>query len=260
VDPEEGWMACREHGKGRMAEPQTILNHVVQLIGHPQDLVGVRVLVTAGRTEEDLDPVRFITNRSSGRMGVALAEEAQSRGAEVTLLAGAMDVTPPAGVRVERVRTAVELAGATRKHFGDCDVLVMAAAVGDFRAADLSPQKIKRNAAGAVVKLAANPDILADLASSRVPGQVLVGFALETKTPEAAGREKLKRKGVDLMVVNDPTVTGAAIGGETNVVTLLETGRPARKLPVMPKREVAQKILDWVVTRRERPARRRAHP
>jgi len=259
VGPEEGWMACREHGKGRMAEPETILRHVIQLIGHPQDLAGVRVLVTAGRTEEDLDPVRFITNRSSGRMGIAVAEEALARGAEVTLLAGALDVPPPSGVHVERVRTARELAGAARRYFEDCDVLVMAAAVGDFRAAAEAPHKIKRAEAGTVLELAANPDILADLASSRTPGQVLVGFALETRSPEKAGRDKLKRKGVDLMVVNDPTVAGAAFGGETNVVTLLEAGRPARKLPVLPKREVAQKILDWVVTRRERPARRRAH-
>ncbi len=258
LEPEDGWMACREFGKGRMAEPVTILQQVTELIGHPQDLAGVRVLVTAGRTEEPLDPVRIITNRSSGKMGVALAEEAVSRGAEVTLLAGPMDVPPPEGVHLERITTARELSDAAGRLFGECDVLVMAAAVGDFRSTREEMQKIRRGDREVQIDLTANPDILGGLAEKRQGGQVLVGFALETEDAEEAGRKKLKRKGVDLLVVNNPGEPGAAIGGDTNVVTLLEAGKPGRRLPVLPKREVAQRILDWVVARRSVPPRREA--
>ncbi len=256
ADPEEGWMACREFGPGRMAEPATILGRVVELIGHPQDLAGVRVLVTAGRTEEPLDSVRILTNRSSGKMGVALAEEALARGAQVTLLAGPMDVPAPDGVAVQRIATAAELANAAARHFPECDVLVMAAAVGDFRAARTSPTKIRRGKADLELALKANPDILAALAGQRREGQILVGFALETENPQERGREKLERKGVDLIVVNNPNMAGAAIGGDTNVVWLLEHGKTGRRLPVLPKREVAQRILDWVVARRSVAPRR----
>ena len=256
VEPEEGWMACREYGPGRMAEPVTILQRVTELIGHPQDLAGVRVLVTAGRTEEAIDPVRILTNRSSGKMGVALAEEALSRGAEVTLLAGPMDVPPPEGVRVERIVTAEELSEAANRLFPHCDVLVMAAAVGDFRLAARKDQKMRRTEGAVELAVSPNPDILGGLSLKRREDQTLVGFALETDKPEEAGRRKLKSKGVDLIVVNNPKQPGAAIGGDTNVVMLLEKGRTARKLPVLPKREVAQRILDWVVARRTTGTRR----
>ncbi len=256
VEPGEGWMACREHGPGRMAEPAAILSRVTELIGHPQDLSGVKVLVTAGRTEEPIDPVRILTNRSSGKMGVALAEEALSRGAEVTLLAGPMDVPAPEGVRLERITTAAEMAEAADRLFPHCDVLVMAAAVGDFHFAARSAKKIRRTEAGVELSLSPNPDILGGLGKARRDDQVLVGFALETDQPEEAGRRKLKSKGADLIVVNDPGQEGAAIGGDTNVVMLLEKGRAARKLPVLPKREVAQRILDWVVARRAAGTRR----
>lgn len=256
VDPEEGWMACQEHGVGRMAEPTTILQHVTELIGHPQDLSGTRVLVTAGRTEEALDTVRILTNRSSGKMGVALAEEALSRGAEVTLLAGPLEVPVPEGVTVERVVTADEMNRAARRLFSDCDILVMTAAVGDFRASSPVPGKIRRGRGDMQITLTANPDILAGLSETRKSGQILVGFALEVDGAADAGREKLKRKGVDLLVVNNPREPGAAIGGDTNVVTLLEPGKAGRKLPVLPKREVARHVLDWVARRRTAAPRR----
>ena len=250
VDPEEGWMACREYGPGRMAEPETIVAQVVELIGHPQDLTGVRVLVTAGRTEEPIDPVRILTNRSSGKMGVALAEEARARGASVTLLAGPMDVPSPEGMTVERIVTASEMAASAARLFPDCDVLVMAAAVGDFRSADATARKIRRKDGDVEIRLASNPDILASLSAGRRSGQIVVGFALVTENAEAGGREKLDRKGADLIVVNNPLEHGAAIGGDTNVVTLLERGKRSRRLPVLPKQEVARRILDWVVEHR----------
>jgi phosphopantothenoylcysteine decarboxylase/phosphopantothenate--cysteine ligase len=254
VEPEDGWMACREYGPGRMAEPATILEHVVELIGHPQDLAGVKVLVTAGRTEEAIDPVRILTNRSSGKMGVAVAEEALARGAEVTLLAGPIDVPSPEGATVERIVTADEMAKAADRLFPECDVLVMTAAVGDFRAAEPRDRKIARTAAEVDLRLAPNPDILASLAKRRTSGQILVGFALETGTAPERARDKLARKGVDLLVVNDPGDPGAAIGGDTNVVTFLEPDKDGRKLPVLPKREVARRVLDWVVKRRLTPS------
>ena len=250
VDPEEGWMACGEHGPGRMAEPVRILQHVTELIGQPQDLAGTRVLVTAGRTEEQMDPVRILTNRSSGKMGVALAEEALSRGAEVTLLAGPMDVPMPTGVRAERVVSAAEMGVASKRLFPSCDILIMAAAVGDFRMVEVQSKKLRRKNGEFSVNLTGNPDILASLARRRKEGQTLVGFALETTSGEDAGRKKLQRKGIDLLVINNPNEEGAAIGGDTNVVTLLEPKKKGRKLPVLAKREVARRILDWVVKHR----------
>ena len=246
VEPGEGWMACREHGVGRMADPAEILTQVVELIGHPQDLTGVRVLISAGRTEEPLDSVRVITNRSSGKMGVALAEEALDRGATVTLLAGLMDVVPPDHAQVERAVTALDMSEKATRLFAETDVLIMAAAVGDFRAAEVATTKIRRTDAGVQVSLVSNPDILAGLARERRPDQILVGFALEPGSTTEAAQEKLAKKGVDLLVVND----GRALGSDTNEVMFLEAGREPRPLPSLTKREVARKILDWVVKRR----------
>jgi phosphopantothenoylcysteine decarboxylase / phosphopantothenate---cysteine ligase len=246
VEPGEGWMACREHGVGRMADPGEILNQVVELIGHPQDLTGVRVLISAGRTEEPLDSVRVITNRSSGKMGVALAEEALDRGATVTLLAGLMDVVPPDRAQVVRAVTALDMSEKATRLFAETDVLIMAAAVGDFRAAEVAKTKIRRTDAELQVSLVSNPDILAGLARERRPDQILVGFALEPGSRTEAAQEKLAKKGVDLLVVND----GRALGSDTNEVMLLEAGGEPRPLPSLTKREVARKILDWVVKRR----------
>jgi phosphopantothenoylcysteine decarboxylase/phosphopantothenate--cysteine ligase len=247
IDVEDGWMACREYGPGRMAEPETILERIVERIGQAQDLAGVRVLVTAGRTEEPLDAVRILTNRSSGKTGVALAEAARDRGAIVTLLAGPVDVDLPGGVTVERVTTAGEMAETAGRLFTTTDLLIMAAAVGDFRAATPRTDKIRREPEGVSLDLVANPDILAGLARNRRPEQILIGFALEAGADLAAGREKLARKGVDLLVLNDP---GTAIGADTNAVTLLVPGEPEVALPVLTKTEVAGKILDWAVARR----------
>ena len=246
VEPGEGWMACREHGVGRMAEPEEILTQVVDLIGHPQDLSGVRVLISAGRTEEPFDPIRVLTNRSTGKMGVALAEEALDRGATVTLLAGMMDLPAPERTTTERATTAVEMSEKAARLFPDCDVLIMAAAVGDFRAEQVATSKLKRGEGSLQVSLVANPDILAGLSHARRKDQILVGFALETDTSLPAAQEKLSKKGVDLLVLNH----SQAVGSDTNEVTLLEPGRDPRPLPSLPKREVARKILDWVVKRR----------
>jgi len=206
----------------------------------------VRVLISAGRTEEPFDPIRVLTNRSSGKMGVALAEEALDRGATVTLLAGMMDLPAPERTTTERATTAVEMSEKAARLFPDCDVLIMAAAVGDFRAEQVATSKLKRGEGSLQVSLVANPDILAGLSHARRKDQILVGFALETDTSLPAAQEKLSKKGVDLLVLNH----SQAVGSDTNEVTLLEPGRDPRPLPSLPKREVARKILDWVVKRR----------
>ncbi|HET9232891.1 MAG TPA: phosphopantothenoylcysteine decarboxylase, partial [Candidatus Eisenbacteria bacterium] len=185
--------------------------------------------------------------RSSGKMGVALAEEALDRGALVTLLAGVMDVPPPGGIQVERAVTALDMSAKLNSLFSNCDVLLMAAAVGDYRAEHVAEDKLRRQDEPLQVSFLPNPDILAGLARERRAEQVLVGFALETDTTPEAGKDKLSRKGVDLLVVNHPS---SAIGGDTNEVTLLEPGKEPRNLPVLPKREVARKIMDWIVKRR----------
>jgi phosphopantothenoylcysteine decarboxylase/phosphopantothenate--cysteine ligase len=201
---------------------------------------GLRVLIGAGRTEEPLDPVRVLTNRSSGRMGFALAEAARDRGATVTVVAGATHIEPPAGVTLVPVLTAAEMEQAMRTHALRADLVLMAAAVADYRPARAAAQKMKRGTGPRSIELVPNPDILAGLAAKRRAGQVLVGFALETTRGLASARAKLRAKGLDLIVLNSPR---AGIGGETNRVTLVEATRH-RALPVLPKREVAEHIVE----------------
>jgi phosphopantothenoylcysteine decarboxylase/phosphopantothenate--cysteine ligase len=249
LEPGEGALASRgEHGPGRMPEPAEILATIEAAIAAPApDLAGKRVLVTAGGTREPIDPVRFVGNRSSGRMGVALADAAARRGAEVTLIAA--NVTIPAAADVERVdvSTASELAEAARAAFGDADVLIMAAAVADFRPADPHEGKLVREREGALtLDLEPTDDVLAGLAAGRHDGQILVGFAAEHGGDHVArAREKLERKRVDAIVVND--VSDATIGFESaeNEVTLVSR-EGSELLPRGTKAQVADSILDRV--------------
>jgi len=212
----------------------------------------MRVVVGAGRTEEPLDPVRVLTNRSSGRMGFALAEAARDRGAEVTVVAGPVSVEPPHGVTVVPVTTAMQMERALREHAAKAQVVLMAAAVADYRPSRASEQKIKRDGAALTVTLEPNPDILAGLGAARRKGQTLVGFALETQNGVANARRKLEAKRADLIVLNSPE---RGIGGETNVVTLVEA-RSVVELPEVSKREVAERILDRVLELRGDAGRR----
>jgi len=168
-----------------------------------------------------------------------------------------MDIPPPEGVRLERVVTGGEMGEAAERWFPECDILIMAAAVGDFRPVEAGSRKIRRQNGEIEISLTSTPDILAGLAGQRRPEQVLVGFALETENEEEGGRAKLRKKGVDLVVVNNPNTPGAGFGVDTNVVTLLEAGKQGRKLPLLSKRDVAQRVLDWVVKRRSTPPARR---
>jgi phosphopantothenoylcysteine decarboxylase/phosphopantothenate--cysteine ligase len=243
VPPESGPLASGLSGPGRLAAIETIGAAVERAAARRGSLAGLRVLVSAGRTEEPLDPVRVLTNRSSGRMGFALAEAARDRGADVTLVAGATSVEAPLGVTVVPVGTAAEMKRALGRAAGKADVVLMAAAVADYRPRQVARQKLKRGNGALTLALEPNPDVLAGLASARRPGQVFVGFALETSRGVERARAKLKAKGLDLVVLNSPA---AGIGGESNRVTLVEA-RASRRLPRMSKREAAEAVLDRVL-------------
>jgi phosphopantothenoylcysteine decarboxylase / phosphopantothenate---cysteine ligase len=246
VGPESGPLASGLVGPGRLAAIDAIGAAVEAAVTRRESMKGLEVLIGAGRTEEPLDPVRVLTNRSSGRMGFALAEAARDRGARVTVVAGPTSVDPPAGVTVVPVMTAAEMERAMSGAAPRADIVLMAAAVADYRPARPSAQKIKRGAGTMSVALEPNPDILAGLSRRRRPGQVFVGFALETTRGLAHARAKLAAKGLDLVVLNSPR---EGIGGETNRVTLVEAPRRGRAakpaaLPLLPKREVAEHVLE----------------
>ncbi len=258
VEPEAGPLASRAEadaaGPGRMAAPAAIVDAAEDL-ATPKDLAGLRVLVTAGPTREPLDPVRVLSNRSSGKMGVAVARAARRRGAAVTLVAGPIEVPPPSGVEVVRVETAAEMAEAVLGRAEASDVIVMSAAVADYRPEKAAEQKLKKGegAEGTRVDLVRNLDILAELGRRRRdgrsagrPGPVLVGFAAETADLVHHARAKLAAKGVDLIVANDVSAPGSGFGSETNAVVLVRGDGAADALALAPKSEVADAILDRV--------------
>lgn len=247
VEPDEGMLAAGEgSGPGRMPEPEAIFAHAGRLMEPASALSGKRITVTAGPTREAVDPVRFLSNRSSGRMGVAIASAAWRRGADVTLIAGPLDVPPPVGVTVRPVETTADMAAAVGHSLPDADVLVMAAAPADFRPAEPAARKIKKGSGTSTLALEPTADILLSTAGARRPGAVIVGFALETNDALTAGRDKLAAKSLDLIVVNDATEPGAGFSVDTNRVTLLSPGGAEERLELMPKTEVADAILDRV--------------
>jgi phosphopantothenoylcysteine decarboxylase/phosphopantothenate--cysteine ligase len=247
LEPAEGPLAAGEgSGPGRMPEPETILAHLGRGMETAGALAGRRVLVTAGPTRERLDPVRYLSNHSSGRMGVALAAAAWRRGADVTLVAGPLQVPAPAGARVVSVESTQEMADAVAAALPESDALIMAAAPADFRAERVAEQKIKRGAGTPALSLAPTADILATTRDRRRPGAVVVGFALETTDTMANARAKLAAKGLDLVVLNDATEPGAGFGVDTNRVTILGADGSEEALPLLPKTDVADAILDRV--------------
>lgn len=241
IPPDTGDLACREVGQGRMPEPEVIFDHLVKLLGIKQDLKGLKVLVTAGGTREPIDPVRVISNLSSGKMGYALAQRAKSRGAEVNLILGQNSLPSLDGVKYESVATSDEMLNSVRKHFPECDVLIMTAAVSDYRAKETSSKKLKKNGSSRTLELVPTKDILAEVGKNK-KGKILVGFSLETREMLKNAKSKLKAKNLDLVVINSPQ----AIGSDGNQVTLLSANGRIRKLPQMLKEEVADRILDEV--------------
>ena len=249
VDPDEGYLACGMTGAGRLAATDAIVQKVCEVLGLRHDLEGQTVLVTAGPTCEDLDPVRFLTNRSSGKMGYALAEAALRRGAHVVLVSGPTDLPVPQGADWIPVRSTEEMRRAVRERSADASVIIMAAAVADYRSAAPQTHKLKRGNERLTLELEPTPDILAEL--GRDKGQrVLVGFAAETAGLAENARAKLERKGADMIVANDVTQEGAGFDADTNIVTLfLRDGREI-PLPMLSKFDVANHVLDQVVALR----------
>ncbi|HPD60417.1 MAG TPA: bifunctional phosphopantothenoylcysteine decarboxylase/phosphopantothenate--cysteine ligase CoaBC [Thermodesulfobacteriota bacterium] len=245
VGPGKGELACGWEGEGRMSEVEEIFQSIKTIL-RPKDLKGKKFLVTAGPTQEPLDPIRFITNRSSGKMGYALAEAAQIRGAEVTLITGPTQLPLPCGVKVISVETAGQMYEATIKHYLFMDTVIMAAAVADYRPAEFSPQKIKKEKNNLPIALVKNPDILAEMGQKK-GSAFLVGFAAETEDLLANAQQKLQAKNVDLIIANDVTQPGAGFETDTNIVTLLcRNGKP-EKLSQMSKEFLAHKILDKIL-------------
>jgi phosphopantothenoylcysteine decarboxylase/phosphopantothenate--cysteine ligase len=247
VDPDEGYLACGMTGAGRLASVESIARVVLETLGIRDDLRGETVLVTAGGTEEPLDAVRYIGNRSSGKMGYALAEASQRRGARVILVTGPTSVEAPFGVTVERVRTAEEMAEKVQTHLGETSVVLMAAAVADFRPAEARPGKIKKQQGPPVLRLEPTRDILSEIAGRRRSDQIVVGFAAETDHVVENAAAKLQTKHLDLVVANDVTQEGAGFESDTNIVTILFADGRRKPLEMMSKLDVAHRVLDEVV-------------
>ena len=258
VEPDAGEMACGTVGPGRLSEPELIVAAALEMLGEAErrggDLAGERVLITAGATREEIDPVRFISNHSSGRMGFALAEAARARGAEVTVVAGVTSAAPPAGVRVLRATSAEEMRAAVTREVAAATVFIAAAAVADYRPAARAENKIKKSDSALTLALEPTPDILAEVARSRRDGLLVVGFAAETERLVENARAKLVGKRLDAVVANDLTQPGAGFDTETNVITLLTRDREQPSaLPLASKLEAAHRVLDEVARlRREK--------
>lgn len=246
VEPEYGQLACGYEGKGRLANAEKIIQEIQRLVCKPSDFKGKKILVTAGPTHEALDPIRFITNRSSGKMGYAVAEASSSRGADVTLISGPSALPDPRDVTLVKVESAIQMRDAVLKHAPQADVVIMAAAVSDYRPQNISPQKIKKGQGQMTLVLERNPDILAELGQNKSDGQILVGFSMETENVLDNALEKLQKKNLDLIAANDVLQPGAGFGTDTNIVWLIDSSGHKRKLPLMSKRDVADAILDEV--------------
>jgi phosphopantothenoylcysteine decarboxylase / phosphopantothenate---cysteine ligase len=246
VDPGSGYLACGWIGKGRLAEPEAVVDAADLLLQPRGSLLGRFVLVTAGPTYEDIDPVRYLGNRSSGKMGYAIAAEAVRRGARVLLVSGPSQLAAPAGVEVVSIRSAAEMQAAVQRHAADSDIIVMAAAVADYTPQGGSAaDKIEKSDAPLELRLVRTPDILAELGRARgIAGKpVLVGFAAESGNPVERGRAKLLRKQVDLIVANDITRDDAGFEADTNAVTII-SGDGDEPIPLAPKADIAARILD----------------
>lgn len=248
VEPGEGDLACGVRGKGRLAELELILARVEELLVQDKPLQGKKVLVTAGPTREPLDPVRFLSNRSSGKMGYALARQAQLMGAEVILISGPTALEPSPGVSFIPVETAEEMYQAVMAHAADCQIIIKAAAVGDYRPKERKTEKIKKQPGDLVLELTRNPDILAELGSRKKENeQILVGFAAETEKVLLSAAEKVQKKHLDFIVANDVLRAGAGFACDTNIVTLVFPDGRKKEFGKLSKDEVARAILQEIL-------------
>ncbi len=246
ITPASGYLACGDTGEGKMPEPEVLYEAVVRALT-PKDLAGKKVLVTAGPTQEKLDPVRYISNHSTGKMGYAIAVAAMRRGADVTLVSGKTALAPPAGVRVVPVVSAADMAQAVKEAAPEQDIIVKAAAVADYRPRAAADEKLKKKDGELSVELERTEDILAWLGAHRREGQILCGFSMETEHLLENSRAKLEKKKIDMIVANNLKQEGAGFGTDTNVVTLL-TKQGTEELPLLSKEEVADRLLDRLMT------------
>jgi len=246
VEPEVGPLASGKEGEGRLAAEERIMASVFDCLAKERDLAKEVVLVTAGPTQEPIDPIRFLSNRSSGKMGYAVAEAARDRGARVILVSGPTALSKPVGIELTEVRTAAEMAGAVKKFFPEVTVLIMTAAVADFRPQEVGTQKRKKGGMPQTMGLEKTPDILTEVSRNK-GNRLVIGFAAETHDLINQAKAKLREKNLDLIVANDVTMEGAGFEVDTNIVTLLDRSGQMVNLPKLSKREVAQKILDYVV-------------
>ncbi|MGH9449042.1 MAG: bifunctional phosphopantothenoylcysteine decarboxylase/phosphopantothenate--cysteine ligase CoaBC [Terriglobia bacterium] len=251
IEPDAGYLACGMTGAGRLAAPEQIAGAVFKALGLREDLKSESLLITAGPTEEPIDPVRHLTNRSSGKMGYALAEAARRRGARVVLVSGPTRLDPPKGVAFENARTADQMAEAVWKNLDGASVVVMAAAVADYQAESVASRKLKKSNGSLTIRLKPTRDILTEIGRRRRHGQLLVGFAAETDNVLENAAEKLASKNLDLMVANDVTRDDAGFDVDTNVVTLLFPGGRTKALDKASKLDVAHRVLDEVVELRK---------
>ncbi|HZM97935.1 MAG TPA: bifunctional phosphopantothenoylcysteine decarboxylase/phosphopantothenate--cysteine ligase CoaBC [Pyrinomonadaceae bacterium] len=251
VEPDAGEMACGTIGPGRLSEPDRIVAAALEILRFKRamDLTGERFLITVGATREEIDPVRFISNRSSGRMGFALAEAALRRGGEVTVVAGNTSVAPPSGVRVVQAMSAEDMSQAVAKERENASVFIGAAAIADYRPAERADQKIKKSQDSITLTLERTPDVLAQVAASRTNGMLVIGFAAETENVLANAREKLRSKKLDAIIANDVTRKDAGFDSATNAITII-TKDNTLELPLMSKTEAADRILDVIVSLR----------
>ena len=247
IDPAVGYLACGDTGAGKMPEPETLLNYILRECACEKDMKGLKVLVTAGPTQEAIDPVRYITNHSSGKMGYAIAKMAMLRGADVTLVSGRTALAPPPFVRVVPVVTARDMYEAVTSVSQEQDIIIKAAAVADYRPASVSDEKIKKKDDDMSIALERTDDILKYLGEHKPDGQFLCGFSMETENMIGNSRVKLTRKNLDMVAANNVKMAGAGFQGDTNVLTLITQDEEV-SLPLMSKEDAALKILDKILT------------
>lgn len=245
IEPKSGRLACGDIGKGKMAEPSEIVEYVVNSLSN-NELTGKRIIVTAGPTIEPLDPVRYLTNHSSGKMGYYIAKEARKRGAEVTLISGPVNIEPPVGVNVVKVNTTEEMFNAVEKFFNESDILIKAAAPLDYRPSSVSEHKIKKEKDKLEVKLVKNPDILAHF--GRIKGKkIVVGFAAETENVIENAKQKIRKKNLDFIVANNVSSIDTGFKSEDNIVSIIDKEYNVDSYPLMKKEEIAKIIIDKVL-------------
>lgn len=243
IPPATGMLACKDVGEGKMPEPEVLLSYIEREISCEKDLRGKNVLVTAGPTQEALDPVRFLTNHSSGKMGYAIAKAAMLRGANVTLVTGPTNIEPPRFIQVVRIRSEKEMFEAVKEHYSNCDLIFKAAAPADYRPLKRESEKIKKGDGNLILELERTDDILKYLGENRANGQFICGFAAETQNLEENAKRKLYSKNVDMIVANNVKAEGAVFGSDNNEVTII-TRDFSRPMPQMRKEELAHQIID----------------